>query len=170
MTKLLDVCDESTFKEIFSKHFKPLRNYFYYKYGDYEKAKDLMQESFIKLWDNCKDVPYDKAKGFVFTLARNSFLNELKRGQMIQKHKNNAPKKILHIQSPHYVLEEKEFLDKINSAISSLPDKNREVFLLNRIDGKTYREIAEILDISIKTVEKWMHDALVVLRKKIGDV
>ena len=170
MGKVLDVCDEVTFKKIFKENFKPLRNYFYYKYGDYEKSKDMMQDSFIKLWNNCKDVPYDKAKGYVFTLARNSFINELKRGQMIQKHKNNTPKKILHVESPHYVLEEKEFLDKINEAISSLPDKNREVFLLNRIDEKTYREIAEMFDVSIKTIEKWMHDALVIMREKIGKV
>lgn len=170
MNKLRNVCDEEIFQTIFKEHFKPLRNYFYYKYGDYEKAKDLMQDSFIKLWDNCKDVPFDKAKGFLFTVVRNSFLNELKRSQMIQKHQNNAPKKILHIESPDYVLEEKEFLNKINTVISSLPDKHREVFLLNRMDGKTYREIAEMLDISVKTVEKWMHDALVVMRAKIGKV
>jgi len=170
MNKKLNVCDELVFKEIFKEHFKPLRNFFYYKYGDYEKSKDLMQESFIKLWDNCKDVPYDKAKGFLFTLARNSFLNELKRNQMIQRHHNVMPKKILQIESPHYLLEEKEFLEKINNVISSLPDKQREVFLLNRMDDMTYKNIAEMLNISVKTVEKWMHDALVVLRNEIGNV
>jgi len=170
MNKVLNVCDEVTFQEIFKEHFKPLRNYFYYKYGDYEKAKDLMQDSFIKLWDNCQDVPFNKAKGFVFTIARNAFLNELKRNQMIQKHNNKSQKKILHIESPHYVLEEKEFLDKINTVISSLPDKQREVFLLNRIDKKTYREIAEMLEISVKTVEKWMHDVLIIMRSEIGKV
>jgi len=164
------VCDEKVFQDIFKENFDSLRNYFYYKYGDYEKAKDLMQDSFIKLWNNCKDVPHDKAKGYVFTLARNAFLNDLKRDKMIQNHKNTSAKKILHIESPQYVLEEKEFLEKLNRVISALPDKHREVFLLNRIDGKTYKQIAEMFEISVKTVEKWMHDSLKVLRVEIGNI
>ncbi|UOB16671.1 RNA polymerase sigma factor [Abyssalbus ytuae] len=170
MTNNLDVCDEETFKQIFKENFKPLQNLFYYKYGDLEKAKDLMQESFIKLWNNCKKVTYEKSKGYLFMLARNAFLNDVKRQDMINRHHKGIDKNLLYIESPDYVLEEKEFLNKINSAISLLPDKQREVFLLNRMDEKTYKEISEMLDISIKTVEKWMHDALVVLRKKIGNV
>ena len=166
----LNVCEERVFQMIFKENFDSLRNYFYYKFGDYEKAKDLMQDSFVKLWNNCKDVPYDKAKGYVFTLARNSFLNDYKREKMIRNHKNNASKKLLNVESPDFVLEEKEFLDKINRVISSLPDKNREVFLLNRIDGKTYKEIAAMFNISVKTVEKWMHDSLKILRSEIGNV
>ncbi|SIT16007.1 RNA polymerase sigma-70 factor, ECF subfamily [Zobellia uliginosa] len=170
MSEKLNVCDEKTFKQIFKDHFKSLQNFFYYKYGDLDKAKDLMQDSFIKLWNNCKDVPYEKSKGYLFMLARNAFLNDLKRQKMILKHQNNANKNLLYIESPDYVLEEKEFLDKINREISLLPDNQRKVFLLNRIDEKTYKEIAEMLDISVKTVEKWMHDALVVLREKIGKI
>lgn len=166
----LDVCEEKVFQMIFKENFDSLRNYFYYKFGDYEKAKDLMQDSFVKLWNNCKDVPYEKAKGYVFTLARNSFLNDYKREKMIRNHKNNSSKNLLNIESPDYVLEEKEFLDKINRVISSLPDKNREVFLLNRIDGKTYKEIAVLFEISVKTVEKWMHDSLKIIRSEIGNV
>jgi len=166
----LNVCEERVFQTIFKENFDSLRNYFYYKFGDYEKAKDLMQDSFIKLWDNCKDVPYDKAKGYVFTLARNSFLNDLKRGKMIQNHKKTVPKKTLNLETPDYILEEKEFLEKLNEVIASLPDNHREVFLLNRIDGKTYREISELFGISIKTVEKWMHDSLKILRTKIGNI
>lgn len=167
---MLDVCDEKVFQKIFKENFETLRNYFYYKYGDYEKAKDLMQDSFIKLWNNCKDVPPNKAKGYVFVLARNAFLNELKRAKMIQNHNKNSRKSMFVYESPDYILEEKEFLEKIDRVISSLPDKHREVFLLNRIDGKTYAEIAEIFQISVKTVEKWMHDNLKVLRVEIGNV
>ncbi|MBL3657677.1 RNA polymerase sigma factor [Fulvivirga sediminis] len=170
MSKELSVCDEEVFGSIFKDHFKYLQNLFYYKFGDLEKAKDLMQDSFIKLWKNCKDVPYDKAKGYLFMLARNSFLNDVNKQKTIQKHQDSVDKNLLYIESPDFVLEEKEFLNKINREISLLPDKQRQVFLLNRIDEKTYKEIAEMLDISVKTVEKWMHDALVTLRKKIGKV
>ena len=65
---------------------------------------------------------------------------------------------------------EKEFLLKIEKSISELPDKQREVFLLSRIEKKKYKEIALLLGVSIKTVEKRMHDALKVINKKIGKV
>ena len=69
-----------------------------------------------------------------------------------------------------FLLEEKEFMQKLENAIASLSEKQREVFLLNRIDKKTYTEIAVFLDISKKAVEKRMHNALKVLRKEIGDI
>ena len=59
---------------------------------------------------------------------------------------------------------------KLKSAIADLPEKQREVFLLSRIDKKKYSEISEIVGISVKAVEKRMSQALVVLRKKIGDI
>jgi len=165
-----NVCNEEVFQKIFNENFETIRNYFYYKYGDYEKAKDLTQESFIKLWDNCENVTTERAKGYVFTIAKNSFINHLKRNTLIQKHHKELPKKILDIESPDYLMEEQEFMDKLNQVISSLPDKHREVFLLNRIDGKTYKEIAEIFEVSVKTIEKWMYDSLKIIRLEIGDI
>jgi len=61
-------------------------------------------------------------------------------------------------------------MEKLKSAIAELPDRQREVFLLSRIDKKTYKEIAELSGVSVKAIEKLMHKALVVLRKKIGNV
>jgi RNA polymerase sigma-70 factor (ECF subfamily) len=65
---------------------------------------------------------------------------------------------------------EEEFLDKIKRTIASLPDKEREVFKLSRFEKMKYAAIAEQLNISIKTVEKRMHNALIIIRKEIGDV
>ncbi|MBX2818016.1 MAG: sigma-70 family RNA polymerase sigma factor, partial [Saprospiraceae bacterium] len=69
------------------------------------------------------------------------------------------------VPSPEFLLEEKEFKRLLEDAISALPEGQRAVFLLNRIDKKTYREIAEDLSISAKAVEKRMHKALASLRK-----
>jgi RNA polymerase sigma-70 factor (ECF subfamily) len=65
---------------------------------------------------------------------------------------------------------EKEFLEKIEKAIADLPEKQKEVFLLSRIEKKKYREIAEILGISVKAVEKRMHLALIKMKDKIGNI
>lgn len=74
------------------------------------------------------------------------------------------------IESPEYLLEEEEFKTKLQNAIALLTDAQREVFLLNRIDGKKYREIAEILNVSQKAIEKRMSAALKILRKHIENI
>ncbi|MGK0234627.1 MAG: RNA polymerase sigma factor (sigma-70 family), partial [Psychroserpens sp.] len=73
-------------------------------------------------------------------------------------------------ESPEFIMIEKEFLEKIENTIRSLPPLQREVFLLNRIEKKKYKEIAVMLDISVKAVEKRMHLALIVIRQEIGNV
>jgi RNA polymerase sigma-70 factor (ECF subfamily) len=73
-------------------------------------------------------------------------------------------------QSPEYLFEEEEFKVKLQNAIASLTESQREVFLMNRIDGKKYREIAELLDISQKAVEKRMSAALKILKAQIENI
>ena len=78
-----------------------------------------------------------------------------------------TPQKTFTNESPEFQMEEKGFMERLNRAISDLKEGQREVFLLSRIENKTYKEIAEMLDVSVKAVEKRMHLALVILRKKI---
>jgi RNA polymerase sigma-70 factor (ECF subfamily) len=73
-------------------------------------------------------------------------------------------------QNPEYLLEEEEFKVKLQKAISSLSEAQREVFLMNRIEGKKYREIAELLDISQKAVEKRMSAALKILKSQVDNI
>ena len=72
-------------------------------------------------------------------------------------------------QSPEYLMEEEQFKVKLQKAIADLSEAQRTAFLLHRIDGKKYHEIAEILGISVKAVEKRLHGALQELRKKIDN-
>ena len=75
-----------------------------------------------------------------------------------------------HTQDPQFLMEEQEFKAKLETALAALPDPQREVFLMNRIDKLKYREIAERLGISQKAVEKRMHKALLHLREEIGNI
>jgi RNA polymerase sigma-70 factor (ECF subfamily) len=164
-----NLCKENTFESIFKKYAKDLRRFMFFKTQDVDKAEDIMQDAFVKLWDNCKNVTVDKAKSFLFTVANNMFLNQVSH----EKVKRNYAKSVTETaseESPEFVYIEKEFLEKINSAIASLPEKQREVFVMSKIEKKKYKEIAEILDLSIKAVEKRMHQALVVMREKIGNI
>lgn len=130
------------------------------------QAKDLVQEAFIKLWENCHKVPESKAKSFLYTVCNNAFLNEVAHKKVVlrfaekKQPENNS-------QSPQFLLEEKEFDVRLQKAIANLTEAQRTAFLLNRIDGKKYREIAEILNISVKAVEKRISQALASLRQEI---
>ncbi len=163
------VCEQPVFTTLFETHAEAVRNYIYYKCGDKEQAEDVMQEAFIKLWHNCKKVLFEKAKGFLCTVANNLFLNQVAR-QKVRLQYTRLPHSTKNVESPDFVMEEKEFLDKLQNAIAELPDGQREVFLLNRIDKKTYKEIAEMLGISVKAVEKRMHNALKKMRTLIKNI
>ena len=164
------MCDENQFDSFYSTNIKALRNFIYYKFGDADQADDVAQESFIKLWDNCAKVTLETAKGFLYKVAIN-LATSLKRSEKVHlKYTERAVKSEIDPESPEYVILEKEFMEKLSAAISSLPDKQREVFLMNRVEKKTYREIAEISGVSVKAIEKSMHKALVKLREEIGDI
>ena len=166
-TSLTGICEEAVFNNFFKNNVKTLRNYIYYKFGNAEQAEDVTQEAFIKLWENCEKVPLDKAKSYLYTIANNTSLNQIAHQKVVLEYAKKAPKENKTIESPDFHLEEEEFKVKLQNALDSLTEGQRTCFLMHRIDGKKYSEIAEILGISVKTVEKRMHIALLELRKEI---
>ena len=163
------ICDRETFESIFNTYAKDLRRFLFFKTQDVQLAEDILQDAFIKLWDNCAKVSYNKAKPYLYTVANNLFLNMVKRDKILQRHKDSVSF-VSDNQSPEFLMIEQEFLEKLEAAIDDLPEKQREVFLMNRIEKKKYKEIAEVLEISVKAVEKRMHLALKTMREKIGNI
>ncbi|MCT4589514.1 MAG: sigma-70 family RNA polymerase sigma factor [Carboxylicivirga sp.] len=167
MIEKKSVCEQEVFHMLYNQHAETIRNFVYYKCGDIQQAEDITQDAFIKLWNNCKKVLIDKAKSFVMKIAQNSFFNEVSHRKVVLDYEAGFSYNKV-VESPDFVLEEKEFGQRLKQCISNLPAKQREVFLLNRIDKKTYAEIAEITGITQKAVERRMHLALLELKKKIG--
>lgn len=159
-----NICGQEVFQKLFFEYSRNLRNFLYYKSGDAMLAEDLCQEAFLRLWKECRNVPYEKAKSFLFTVANNLFLDDVKHRRVVMKYQLQKPKPGA-TQSPHELLEEKEFRLQLEQAIARLTEKNRIVFLLNRIEKMTYKDIAGLLEISVKAVEKRMHKALKELHK-----
>ncbi|RZJ74222.1 MAG: RNA polymerase sigma factor [Flavobacterium sp.] len=169
-TPLASICEEIVFSNFFRSNIKSLRNYLFYKFGNEEQAHDVAQEAFIKLWENCGKVAPDKAKSFVYTVANNTTLNQIAHQKVVLEYsKGNVPSGSTS-ESPEFLMEEEQFKVKLQKAIASLTEAQRTTFLLHRIDGKKYSEIAEILGISVKAVEKRMHNALLELRKEIENL
>ena len=163
------VCQEDVYANIFQSYATMVRNFIYYKSGDMQQAEDIAQEAFVRLWNNCSNVPIEKAKGFLYTVANNIFLNEVEHKKVVLKFQQKSGGDSGSL-DPEFLLEEKELKLKLETAIAELPDGQREVFLMNRMDKKTYAEIAELLGVSVKAVEKRMHKALVKLRKTLKNI
>ena len=163
------VCEEKVFQSVFMEYANTIRNYIYYKCGDQNKASDIVQDTFIKLWQKCKDVPYKKTKSFLYTVANNLFLNDVAHQKVVLNYQKGNQKSFTN-ETPEFLLEEKQYDEKLQRAINNLTNGQREAFLLNRIDGKKYAEIADLLNISVKAVEKRIHGALVALRKEIEKI
>ena len=166
---LKNICNSTVFEKVFADYAKDVKRFMYFKTKDMDLAEDIVQDTFIKLWEKCKDTTFDTVKSFLFTIANNLFLNIIKHNKVVHKHQQGYIHENSN-ESPEFLYLEQEFLEKLEKAIADLPEKQREVFLLSRIEKKKYKEIATQLQISVKAVEKRMHNALKVLKDKIGSV
>lgn len=159
------ICDENIFTEFFRSHISALRNYLYFKFGNDDAADDIAQESFVKLWQHCAEVRHPKS--FIYTVARNAALNQVAHDKLKLRYAESNPVPVMDNANPQFLIEEEEFRQKFDRAIAGLTEAQRTAILLNRVEGKKYREIADMLDISVKAVEKRIHGALVSLREQI---
>ncbi len=164
-----NICDERLFSSFFEKHAKNLHDFLYYKFGEQFNPKDKVQEAFVKLWENCGKVSPAKAKSYLFTVANNLMLNETAHRKVVLKYQQVKPKSYTN-ESPEFVMQENEYMEKLQHAIAQLTEAQRTAFLLNRIEGKKHREIAELLGISTKAVEKRIYGALAKLREQIKEI
>jgi RNA polymerase sigma-70 factor (ECF subfamily) len=159
--------NSNAFKALFDTYFTQVRNFVYYKTSDSGVAEDITQEAFVKVWENRSKVNPETAKSYLYTIAGNLSINHLKKQNVIYRFLNtkfNTTEK----ETPLYILEEKEFDERLQHALSALPEKQRVVFLMNRIDDLKYTEIADRLGLSIKAVEKRMSNALKTLKETIS--
>lgn len=163
------VCEEQTFNHLFETHASDLHDFLYYKYGEQYNPKDLVQEAFAKLWRNCKKVSLEKAKSFLFTVANNQMLNVIARRKTVLNYAK-LPHNDRSAESPEFVLREKEYMTRLQQALQSLNEGQRVAFMLNRVEGKKHKEIAELLGISRKAVEKRIYTALNILKSKLEGI
>ncbi len=169
--KLMKDNDSKAFESLFRRHYNPLCRKIIRITEDEEAAEDVVQQLFIKIWESrsMMEVP-DSVAAYLTVSARNRALNHLKSAQR----KRINEERLQNIRSEEdnssqHQLEAKELNKLIQEAIQSLPEKRREIFVLSRFEGMSYREIAEQLGISIKTVEAQMGKALQTLREFIKE-
>ena len=156
------------FRNIFDEHFGDVRNFIYYRSGDQNLATDVAQDTFLRLWEKAPEILNGNVKALLFKIAGDIFISHLRKRKVEMKYTARIPDQEFS-DSPYDLMRYKEMLRNYEQALESLPEKQRAVFLLSRMDGLKYFEIADYMGISIKTVEKRMKNALQCLREAMGN-
>ena len=161
---------KSGFEILFKKHYSVLCAYSYGFVADYSLSEDIVQEVFSKLWTDKQEITIDTSiKPYLYSAVRNTALNYIKHQKVKRQYeKVNSDENNYTEQSLDEQLIRKELNAKIQSAVNNLSPERRKIFVMSRMDGLKYKEIAERLDISIKTVENQMGKALASLRKDLS--
>lgn len=161
----MDINKKKTlFDTVYQDLSQALYRYAYYQSKNQQTAEDLVQEAYVKYWNKMETIDRGKEKSYLYAIIKNLWLNRIEHHKVVMKFESRTSH-TSKVDDPEYMLMMKEFRERLMKAISDLPHGQREVFLMNRIDGLKYREIAELLQISQKAVEKRMSSALLTLRK-----
>ncbi|GET28845.1 RNA polymerase sigma-70 factor [Prolixibacter sp. SD074] len=164
------------FRSIFDQYYPMLFHLGREYLQDDDEAKEVAQNAFVKLWEIRGSLSNESnIRNFLYTIARNNCLNCLKRREVMAVHHDRLKYLEMHFNyealnrmGPDY-LEFSELKEKIETAVSSLPENCRRVFYLSRFEDKSNKEIADELDVTVKTVEAHMTKALKYLRKELQD-
>jgi len=138
---------------------------------DEEATKDIVQEVFVKYWQRINEIHITESeKAYLRRASINAAINYLKETERRDSRQLSFASESQNKETdrPDAQLEFREASSKLQSAIDTLPPACRKVFLLSRHEGKSYKEIGEILSISINTVEKHIGKALKRLRKGLS--
>jgi RNA polymerase sigma-70 factor (family 1) len=162
--------DHNAFKTLFHLFQESLYNFLLFKTKDHALAEDLLQEAFLKVWNGRSAINVHLSfKSYLYTICDHLVLNHIRHLKVVEKHERLTKSKLFSdTYTPQSIMEEQEWNTRIMQVIEELPEKTRTIFLMNRIEDLTYQEIADVLSISIKTVEGHIVKALKTLRETTG--
>lgn len=163
--------DKKAFEALYRLYYPKLSQFAFRYVASRQSAEDVVHDVFYNLWvgrDKLK--PQGTLRAYLYGAVRNQSLTHLEKRD---RRKFTHPGEVLQLESletsPIEQLSTKELKQAIREAVELIPKRRRRIFLMHREDGLTYREIAEVLDISVKTVETQMSRSLKFLRHKLAD-
>ncbi len=170
LIKHISVGNESAFEEIVQRHQVKVINLIYYFLNDQWEAEDVGQEVFLKVWENApKFKGKSKFSTWLYRIVINSCLNHKRSGKKESNPQDsisnlsdglNNPELAGNTQcNPHQVMEKKERETIVNQSIRLLPQNQRMALILSRFEGYSYAEIAELMNVSISSVESLLFRA-----------
>lgn len=169
--------DEKAFETIFKSDYNKIVGFCNQFVNDRERAKNQAQEAFINLWLNREKIAtFNGIRSFLYTYAKSACLNYIRHEKVVSKYSDKQLQQKENLLNREVLesfdfnsLEFSELEELILRSIDELPEKCRQVFVMSRFDGKTNKEIAEELGISVKSVEANMTRALKALKSNLSD-
>jgi len=155
---------------LFNRHYKPLCHYCALFTKDFAVAEEIVADLFIKVWDNRHSSDILNVKGYLFLSVRNLSLNYLRKKKNPVDSMEDvtiSQQQLQDLNTPFSVLSGRESDQRILQMIDRLPARQREVLLMSRIDAVDKHTIAQVLGISIRTVETTLYQALQQLRRQL---
>ncbi|MDB2657069.1 RNA polymerase sigma-70 factor [Crocinitomicaceae bacterium] len=156
---------ESTFRE----HYEPLTRYAHSILKNQEEAEDAVQKLFIKFWEKRFELQIDNIRAYLYRATYNTCLNQVKSNKNSLRHVPESEVQVHASDDASDGVLSEELQKQIQDAIEVLPEKCRQVFHLSRFEEKTYKEISEELNISVKTVENHIAKALRIMRTELAE-
>ena len=163
--------DLTAFEMLFKTYYQPLCNYAFTFVQDRDEAEEIVQSTFLNIWEKRESLSiHTGVKPYLYAMVRNACLNVLKHEKIKQQHA--AMEMAVAERSTESVARTvmaSELETKIYQAMDRLPEQCRLIFKLSRFEELKYAEIAQHLNISIKTVENQMGKALRIMREQLKD-
>lgn len=154
--------NESSFKELFFTYYSKLCRYAYYITGQKDTAEEIVQGLFTRIWESRESlIIKENSSTYLYTSVRHTAYNYYKNNRNRITRETNYSEN----DNNSMVFEKDIFLHKLKESLQILPDQCREIFCLKNFEGLTYKEIADYLGISEKTVDVQIYRALKKLRE-----
>ncbi|MFH5831275.1 RNA polymerase sigma-70 factor [Halalkalibaculum sp. DA3122] len=162
--------DHQAFEKLFKEYYLSLTRFAWRYVKSKAIAEEIVQDVFADLWDNREDWRIDYSiRSYLYKTVKNESLNHLKHQKIEEKY---AGKWTDQKENPtiefDYELREEQIREAVKKAIDELPRRAKMTYKLHRHDGLTYHEIAEVMEISVKTVESQMTRTLKTLRERLS--
>jgi RNA polymerase sigma-70 factor (family 1) len=164
---LIAVDDEVAFREIYDRYWKKLFSFATFKTNSREAGEEIVQELFTKLWERRKTIEIAHLESYLFTALKYQIISHL-RQVIVQRNSLEISYHDVSFQSEDFLTAE-AIQVAIEKAIYQLPDKTQAVFKMSRFEEKSHKEIALALDLSEKSVEYHITQALKFLRVYLKD-
>ena len=145
----------NNFKDLYDQNYGVLVNFAYSKTRDIELSREIVQNTFVKLWNGRDYIDIKSSiQSYLFSMVRNGIIDHFRKNEKIVEVKDISG--IKNIVDDHHDQKEEEVIElryNLKKAINTLKEKRRVIFNLNKVEGMTYAEIAEYLNISERVVE-----------------
>lgn len=162
--------NERAFQVLFRKYYPAMCHFARQFLNDHELAEETVQDMFVKIWEKRESLNIETSvKHYLFRSVRNQCLNQIQHEKIKKQYARMVLESAHQEINPDQYFLEVGLVDRIEKSIDSLPPKRKEIFRMSREQGLKYKEIAETLNISVKTVEAQMGLALKHLRDELKD-